>query len=355
VPSHPDRGRPPTTEESSVHARLNEGPRRRRRGRLLVALAGAPAAAQAATADVAGGATTLKLTPATAKALDALGVSVAPLRPAKAGKSGVSFPVSGGSVNPATGAGTIEHRGGLRLRAGDTTVNLRNFVVNAGSTNTIGVQAGKARLHAFRISLAGAKVTRRGIQTLVGNVKVTLSARGAAALNKAFGVQAFKAGLRIGTASVRVRPGELAFTGGSTSLALDAGAAQALTGLGVAVAPAAPASAGADGGIAFPITEGKVNARTLAGSISHSGGLTFSAGATSVTVSDFVIETAPEPKLTAALGGAPRRPAHTRSRWAEPQGRRSRRHARGRRRQAHGRRRQRAEPGVRHDPRWPRG
>ena len=271
---------------------------------LLVALAGAPAAANAATADVAGGATTLKLAPGTAKALDALGVAVAPLRPAKAGKSGVSFPVSGGSVDPATGAGTIEHRGGLRLRAGDTKVDLRNFVINAGSTNTIGVRVGKARLHAFRIGLDDAKVTRSGIQTLVRNVKVTLSARGAAALNKAFGVKAFKAGLRIGTASVRVRPGELAFTGGSTSLALDPGAAQALTGLGVAVAPAAPATAGDGGGIAFPITEGKVNARTLAGSITHSGGLTFSAGATSVTVSDFVIETAPAPKLTAALGGA---------------------------------------------------
>jgi hypothetical protein len=271
---------------------------------LLLVLAGAPAAASAATAGVAGGSTTLKLAPGTARALNALGVAVAPLRPAKAGKAGVSFPVSGGSVDPATGAGTIEHRGGLRLRAGDTTVDLRNFVINAGSTNTIGVQVGKKRLHAFRIGLDDAKVTRRGIQTLVGNVKVTLSARGAAALNKAFGVKAFQRGLRIGTATVRVRPGELAFTGGSTSLALDPGAAQALTGLGVSVAPAAPASAAEDGAIAFPITEGKVNARTLAGSISHSGGLTFSAGATSVTVTDFVIETAPAPKLTAALGGA---------------------------------------------------
>ena len=273
-------------------------------GALLLGLAGAPAASSAATADVAGGATTLRLSSGTARALNALGVAVTPLRPAKAGRSGVSFPVSGGSVNPATGAGTIEHRGGLRLRAGRTTVNLRNFVINAGSTNTIGVRVGNVRLHAFRIGLDDAKVRRSGVGTTVSGVKVTLSARGAAALSRAFKVTAFKRGLRIGTASARVRPGELAFTGGSTSLALDPGAAQALTGLGVSVAPAAPASAGDGGAIAFPITEGKVNARTLAGSISHSGGLTFSAGATSVTVSDFVIETAPAPKLTAELGGA---------------------------------------------------
>jgi hypothetical protein len=72
----------------------------------------------------------------------------------------------------------------------------------------------------------------------------------------------------------------------------------------VRVTPVAPARAGADNNVAFPITQGKVNARSLAGSIAHGGGLTFSAGATSVTVSDFVIETVPEPKLTALLGGA---------------------------------------------------
>jgi hypothetical protein len=271
-------------------------------GGLLLALAGAPAAT-AATADVAGGTTTLRLTSGAARALDSLGVAVTPLRPARAGRSGVSFPVSGGSVNPATGSGTIRHRGGLRLRAGHTTVNLRDFVIRAGSANTISTRVGSARLSAFRIDLEDARVRRNGIGTSVSGVKVTLSARGAAALNRAFGVSAFQRGLRIGTATVRVRPGELAFTGGSTSLALDPAAAQALTGLGVAVAPAAPASARDGGAIAFPITEGKVNARTLAGEISHSGGLTFSAGGTSVTVSDFVIDTAPTPKLTAELGG----------------------------------------------------
>lgn len=269
----------------------------------LTALAAA-GPASAATVEVDGGATTLKLASSTARALDGLGVAVSPLSPAKAGRSGVSFPVSGGAVDPATGAGTIEHRGGLRLRAGSTKVDLRSFKINAGSTNTIGVRVGRSNLHAFRISLSDARVVRRGFQTIVSGVEVSLSRRGATALNRAFGVRAFTAGLRIGTASVRVRPAELAFTGGSTALALDAGTAAALRSLNVAVAPAAPATANPDGAIVFPITEGKVNAETLAGSISHSGGLTLSSGSTSVTVGDFVIETAPSPKLTAALGGS---------------------------------------------------
>ena len=269
----------------------------------LTALAAA-GSASAATVEVDGGATTLELAPRTARALDELGVAVSPLSPAKSGRSGVSFPVSGGSVDPATGAGTIEHRGGLRLRAGSTRVDLRNFTVNAGSTNTIGVRVGRSNLHAFRISLSDAKVTRSGFQTIVSGVKVSLSRRGAAALNEAFGVRAFAGGLRIGTARVRVRPAELAFTGGNTALALDPGTAAALAGLNVSVAPAAPATANADGSVAFPITEGRVNAETLAGSVSHGGGLTLSSGSTSVTVSDFVIETAPSPRLTAALGSS---------------------------------------------------
>ena len=69
-------------------------------------------------------------------------------------------------------------------------------------------------------------------------------------------------------------------------------------------APAAPATANPDGSLAFPITGGKVDAKSLAGSITHSGGLTLTKGATAVTVTDFTIETAPAPKLTALLGTA---------------------------------------------------
>ena len=181
-------------------------------------------------------------------------------------------------------------------------MRLTSFTIGVDKTPSISVKAGKARLHAFTLSLSKAKVARAGLGTTVSGVAVKLSAKGAAALNKAFGVKAFARGLRIGTATVKATPGQIAFTGGATSLALDPGAAQALAALGVSAAPAAPATASPDGSLAFPITGGKVDAKSLAGSITHSGGLTLTKGATAVTVTDFTIETAPTPKLTALLG-----------------------------------------------------
>jgi hypothetical protein len=269
----------------------------------LVALAVA-APAGAATVKLAGGSTTLRLDAGTAKALKGLGVSVTPITPAKAGSKGVSFPITGGTIDPATAAGTITHSGGLQLRAGKTRVRLTSFTIGVDATPSLSVKVGAARLHAFTLSLAKAKVTRAGSGTRVTGVVVKLSAKGAAALNKAFGVRAFARGLRIGTATVKATPGQIAFTGGATSLALDPDAAQALAALGVSAAPAAPATANPDGSLAFPITGGKVDAKSLAGSITHSGGLTLSKGATEVTVTEFTIETAPAPKLTALLGTA---------------------------------------------------
>jgi hypothetical protein len=268
-------------------------------GALAALVVAAPAGA--ASVKLAGGSTTLKLDAGAAKALKGLGVAVTPIKPAKAGSKGVSFPITGGTIDPATAAGTITHSGGLQLRAGATRVRLTSFTIGVDKTPSLSVKAGKARLTAFTLSLANAKVTRAGLGTNVSGVAVRLSAKGAAALNKAFGVRAFTRGLRIGTATVRAAPGQIAFTGGATSLALDPGTAQALTSLGVAATPAAPATANPDGSLAFPITGGKVDAKTLAGSITHSGGLTLTKGSTSVTVSDFTIETA-APKLTALLG-----------------------------------------------------
>jgi hypothetical protein len=269
-------------------------------GALVALVVAAPASA--ASVKLSGGSTTLKLDAGAARALQGLGVSVTPIGPAKAGSKGISFPITGGTLDPATAVGTIRHGGGLQLRAGATRVRLTSFTIGVDKTPSLSVKAGKTRLTAFSLSLAKAKVSRAGLGTNVSGVAVRLSAKGAAALNKAFGVHAFTRGLRIGTATLRAVPGQIAFTGGDTSLALDPGTAQALTSLGTAAAPAAPATANPDGGLAFPITSGKVDAKTLAGSIAHSGGLTLTKGSTSVTVSDFVIETAPAPKLTALLG-----------------------------------------------------
>ncbi len=88
---------------------------------------------------------------------------------------------------------------------------------------------------------------------------------------------------------------------GTTTLALDKGAADALTSLGIAVAPIGNAKAG-EAGIAFPITNGKLNAKTYAGSIKHTGGLRLSRGETVVDLRNFTVRIDDAPDLTALAG-----------------------------------------------------
>ena len=90
--------------------------------------------------------------------------------------------------------------------------------------------------------------------------------------------------------------------GGATTLTLDAGFAAALTGNGVAAAPVDPASAKEDGSISFPITGGSLGDSV---DITHSGGLTFSAGAASLTATHYVVHAdGARGLLTATVGDA---------------------------------------------------
>jgi hypothetical protein len=271
----------------------------------LVALAAMAVAAPAAGAKVklAGGATTLKLYQQTAAALSSNGVTVSPVRPAKVRGGGVAFPISGGSIDPASAAGRIDHRGGLTLRAGGSRVTLKDFRVHVGAKRAIlTARAGKARLTTLSLSLAKARVKRDGLGTTVTGVRAVLSGQAAKALNAAFATTLFAKGLPIGSVSVRALPAQVELAGGTTTLALDAGAAEALTSLGISAAPIAPGRAAEDG-LAFPITGGKVNAKTFAGTIRHSGGIRLTKGSTSVELTEFTINVDQEPDLTALLGG----------------------------------------------------
>jgi hypothetical protein len=88
---------------------------------------------------------------------------------------------------------------------------------------------------------------------------------------------------------------------GATTLALDPGAVAALTGLGVTPAPIAPATATSSGELAFPITNRPFSA-LLSGTIRHSGGISLTAGATTVKLEQFYIDPLRR-QLTALVGG----------------------------------------------------
>ena len=103
-----------------------------------------------------------------------------------------------------------------------------------------------------------------------------------------------------------------ALTGVGTTVALDAATVQALTSLGVKVAPYGTATlSGSD--VTFPITSGYVEIHSdkghepgyIEGSIEHYGsGLTLTAGSTTVTLSDFVVDPG-NSVLYASFNGTP--------------------------------------------------
>ncbi len=106
-------------------------------------------------------------------------------------------------------------------------------------------------------------------------------------------------------------------SGVGTSVALDAGTAKALTGLGVAVAPSGNATFDAGTStITFPITSGYAEIHSdlgfkpgyIAGSIQHTGsGFTLTAGPTQVSLTDFVVDPG-NSILYGSVGGAPKVP-----------------------------------------------
>jgi len=106
-------------------------------------------------------------------------------------------------------------------------------------------------------------------------------------------------------------------SGVGTSVKLDAGTAKALTGLGVAVAPAGNATFDAGTStITFPITSGYAEIHSdlgfkpgyIAGSIQHFGsGFTLTAGPTQVALTDFVVDPG-NSILYGSVGGAPKIP-----------------------------------------------
>jgi len=263
----------------------------------VAALAAAPAAsaqddAQENTVRVTGGQTMLLLDSGVARALRTNGVRVSLVRPARLGASGITFPATGGEVDPRSLAGSVSHRGGIRFRGGGRSLVVRDpqyRITEDGAA--LSVRVGRNRIPLLNLDASDARVRRLGaLSTGVSRIVARLTPTAARALNTTFHTRLFRGGLRLGTVRTEPRFGDVVFSGGSTSLALHPGAAQALQQLGITAS-----------GTEYPITGGKVDARTLAGQITHSGGLTLTRGSTVVNLTDFTI--AP-PVLSGLVGGS---------------------------------------------------
>lgn len=152
-------------------------------------------------------------------ALEKLEVTPGPVGDAKISDEGVAtFPITGGNVtyfepgstNPFV-RGEIMHEGsGLSLTAGDTEVELNDFVVNPGNsklTTTVSANGEVAAENAETFFLNGSTLKpleTKGNQAILEGTKVTLTEDAAKLLNKTFDVDAFEKGLPIGEAKITI-------------------------------------------------------------------------------------------------------------------------------------------------------
>ena len=154
------------------------------------------------------------------EALTSLKVAPGPVGDAKISDKGVaSFPITGGNVTyyePGTVSpyvqGRIDHDGsGLSLTAGDTKVELTDFVVDPGKsvlTGTVSVNGEEAVPSAPLFFLDGRtleplKTGSNGTAILEGTT-VKLKAEAAQLLNDTFKIDALEEGLVIGVAKITI-------------------------------------------------------------------------------------------------------------------------------------------------------
>lgn len=156
----------------------------------------------AQTLSLTGEETVLVLDKGTAGVLADNEVEVAPVSPAEPSGKGIGFPITGGEVDSETLAGTIDHSGGLSFSAGNTEVELTDFVVDT-EAGTLTSTVGGDSLETLTLDLSALERTDEGGVIVASGISATLTADAAKALNDAFGVDLFEEGLAIGDVTVR--------------------------------------------------------------------------------------------------------------------------------------------------------
>jgi hypothetical protein len=279
--------------------------------------------------------TSVKLDAGTAKALTGLGLTLAPAGSATfdSATSTVTFPITSGYAEihsdknhkPGYVLGSVQHDGsGLTISGGGKSIVLSNFVVDPGNSVLYGTVGGKPDIPLLSLDGTSLSVSMSGSDVVLDGTVAKLTQTAASALDQTFGTTAVTAGLPLGTVHLVARGQANTYTdkttdvtrlsGVATSVALDAGTAKALTGLGVTLAPYGTATFdNATSTVAFPITGGFAAIHSdasykpgyIAGSIIHQGsGLTLTAGGKTVTLSDFVVDPG-DSVLTGTVNGKP--------------------------------------------------
>ena len=255
---------------------------------LFALLAFAPFAS-AAPDPVGSGSTTITLKSGVVKAWKKSGVTLSKVSPAKLKGSKATFTVTGGSMDPLTGLGTVNLGGGLKFKAGKKSTTAKSLVLDTTKKALIAKVAGSKMKMA---KIAGFSFARNGfgVNLTVKSLKLTSSA--AKQLNKKLGFSAkkpkakgkasaskgssgpFKANQVFGSAASEVQPSTVTVApGGNVTLATDATTLAKLEKVKVKTVVGAPTTESPKGSFLFPITGGTVGTTGAAGVVQTNGGV----------------------------------------------------------------------------------
>lgn len=271
----------------------------RARGRMLpVAIVAAAVAAMlvlaplasAASNPIAKGSTTLTINSGFNNKAKKAGIKITAIKPATLKGTKATFAVTGGSIEPTTGAGTVTHSGGLKITWGKKSVALKAFEINT-SKKTLTASTGGKKIQIA--TLGGTSSARLGFGNSISAKSVKLTKAGANALNKALTPKptkvkvkvkkngktitktktvktqpAFKANMVLGKTTTEVEPKtDNVLATGTMTYAGDSSLFTKLNDVGVKVETISPTSvsgttysSGISGGTISPLgTEGQVN------------------------------------------------------------------------------------------------
>jgi hypothetical protein len=257
----------------------------------LVAMLAIAPLASAASSPISSGTTTLTINNGFSKSAKNAGIKITALKPSKIKGTKATFAVTGGSIEPTTGAGTVTHSGGLKITWGKKSVTLKSLTIDTKG-KTISAKVGGKTVKVA--SLAGTSTARLGFGDSVSAKKVKLTSAGAKALNskltpaptktkvkkkgktivKTVKVKpAFKANMVLGASNTEVEPetvgvlptGSMTFTGDPTLLTKLADVETKLV-----VIPPTTAVANV---FTSPLSGGTISPLGTSGTISSTGGL----------------------------------------------------------------------------------
>lgn len=272
----------------------------------LVALFAFAPLASATSDPLASGTTTITLNKGLVNKLKKVGVKVLKASPATVKGRTVTLPVSGGSVDPTTGQGTVEHSGGIKFKRGKKTAPVNTFVLDTTTSSLNAKVAGKTMKLA---SVSGVTFARNGFGVNVSIGKLKLTGKAAKQLNKKLSVSGkskgkasklasvskgkaaqkpFKGNQVLGSSASETQPKTVAVAPtGSASLALSASAVQKLNNVGphapgvpgpfavkLGTIPPTSASPTVPPVLTFPISGGTMSPTATSGVLQTAGGVT---------------------------------------------------------------------------------